>query len=464
MTFLGHPDFGHKLTQIDLRTGLQRKSDFLQPLVVSLIALHLIALVIMLIPPASALDNFAIAIVGLLLNITSFFLNRSGRTLLAAHLFCYSVNVATFLLFFLSLTVDSDLSNAALFGSLLSLSVLLAGMVISATATLWFAALNSGFIFVTFLYIGSPLLAAIALSFPSAAFLWLIALISWLYQRTLSQALRRLREARQELMQTELLQRDLEIARDLQFKLFPAAPLVGSNLAIASRCEPAQETSGDFYDFIELRPNELGIVVADVTGHSLPAAMMMTMTRSILRNEARRATSPAEVLRQTNQTLLSDASVDKMVTAFYGVLNTQSMALNFSNAGHPFPILKRNGQIRELDIPGLPLRSFSDAHYEQRQMQLHPGDQLVLISDGVVEAMNVQREMFGFERFAETIRTADTRRPQHLLQLILEAVTSFQAGAEQEDDIAVVVIQTGPIEAAGEESYDDDQPQMQTLA
>jgi serine phosphatase RsbU (regulator of sigma subunit) len=242
-------------------------------------------------------------------------------------------------------------------------------------------------------------------------------------------------------MRDELLRRDLAVARELQQRLYPPPPLTNAALSIASRSEPARETSGDFYDFIPLSDDRLGIVVADVTGKSIAAALVMAMSRSTLRSEATRHTSPAEVLRHANSTLCQDNTFKQLITAFYGVLDTRSLRLAISNAGHPFPMLRRNGRLTEIEICGLPLGARQDAIYTEQMIQLQPGDQLVLISDGLLEEHNARRELFGFERMLATVANADAEDPEQALDEIWETVTQFRGASEQSDDITLVVIQ-----------------------
>jgi serine phosphatase RsbU (regulator of sigma subunit) len=130
-----------------------------------------------------------------------------------------------------------------------------------------------------------------------------------------------------------------------------------------------------------------------------------------------------------------------MITAFYGVLDTRTLRLAISNAGHPFPVLRRDGRIAEIEICGLPLGARADAAYTEQIIQLQPGDQLVLISDGILEEHNSRREMFGFERMLATIAHADMVDPERALDEIWETVSHFRGAAEQSDDITLVVVQ-----------------------
>ncbi|MBA3469801.1 MAG: PP2C family protein-serine/threonine phosphatase [Herpetosiphonaceae bacterium] len=266
-------------------------------------------------------------------------------------------------------------------------------------------------------------------------------MISWLYQRTLNQSFERLSAARQQLTRDALLRQELAIARDLQSRLYPAAPETDDRLRIAAVVLPAMETSGDLYDFIELGPSQLGIVIADVTGKSLAAALVMAMARSTFRSEARRSNDPAEVLTQVNAILCSDNSVKQMLTAWYGVLDTRTLILRYANAGHPFPILKRDGSVSELDIPGLPLRARPDTVYHEQEILLKPGDDLLLTSDGAVETMNGQRELFGFDRFNRALEMLPPLPAGDILTCLCETLETFRGPTPQSDDITLVLIQ-----------------------
>ncbi|WP_161569225.1 PP2C family protein-serine/threonine phosphatase [Candidatus Oscillochloris fontis] len=272
----------------------------------------------------------------------------------------------------------------------------------------------------------------------------MIAIISWLYQRELKLSAQRLEVARQKVLEGELLRRDLAVARELQQRLYPPPPLTNSVINIASRSEPARETSGDFYDFIKLDHERLGIVVADVTGKSIAAALVMAMARSTVRSEATRHVKPSEVLHYANQTLCNDNTFKEMITAFYGVLDTNSLRFAFSNAGHPYPVLRRNGQLEEMEIGGLPLGSSPIAMYSEQEIELQPGDQLFLVSDGLYEEMNSTREMFGFPRMMEAIAKAHPENPHYALNDIWTSVEIFRGDIEQSDDITLMVLQVIP--------------------
>ncbi len=280
---------------------------------------QLVALLIMIIGGTSSWLNFLIIGVSLCINLLVFYL-RLYHTQLASYLFVQNLNTLILLymlfnLFPLVVFGNPDFNHATLFTYILSLPILLAGMVINTQAAWRLTILNSIFIFVTYFIFFNKTDLAIRHSIIPTTFLYLIAIVSWLYQSTLNRA-------QKQLIRAKILEHDMEIARDLQQQLYPPSPHIGKNITVACRCEPARETGGDFYDFVEIAPNhEWGILLADVTGKSLAAALLMTMARSILRDQARRHPSPAKVLVRANQVLFRDAMVKQMVTAFYAILN-----------------------------------------------------------------------------------------------------------------------------------------------
>jgi len=427
----------------------QRRSSLLRPLNATLITASALGLLVMV---ARGSDAVGFTLVGssLLLNFGVAILDRQGRTNLAAQIFSLCINLGILLFCAANLLSNENVTVGLVFACVLAMGVMLAGMLLGARTAFLFAAVNivsvSFLLWRHFLVFGtgpddSPINATVSAALPVGTFLLVIAVITWLYQRTLDASEARLNVARQRIMQDELLRRDLAIARDLQRRLYPPPPLTNPGLCIASRSEPARETSGDFYDFIDLDDNQLGIVVADVTGKSIAAALMMALARATLRSAAQRHTSPAEVLRQANEALCGDHTVHQMITAFYGILDTRTLSLRFSNAGHPYPIVRRSLHLDEIELNGLPLGARSDAQYGEETLQLGPGDQLYILSDGLIEEHNSRRELFGYERLNVAILAADRAEPEHAIDDLWRAVTVFRGATEQNDDITLVVVQ-----------------------
>ncbi|GAB4431275.1 MAG: PP2C family protein-serine/threonine phosphatase [Chloroflexi bacterium OHK40] len=442
-------DIEDVLAALAPETRRQRRSALLRPLNASLIAASFVGLAVM-VSVGGARWGYVIIATGLLLNIVVAVLDRFGRTSIAAVIFVLWLNSGTLVLSGLNLLTASGLANGAVFACVLTLSVVLAGLLLGGAYAVIFSVANTiaviALLHQFFSGVGAspgivPLVATLSIGVPIAVFLFLAAVITWLYLRAIEFSEARLSVARRRIMQDELIRRDLAIARELQQRLYPPPPLTGTDLHIASRSEPARETSGDFYDFIDLDNGLLGIVVADVTGKSIAAALMMALARSTLRSVARRHGPPADVLHDANEALCRDHSAHQMITAFYGVLDTRTLTLRFSNAGHPYPLLRRNGTLLELEQPGLPLGARPDARYGEQVLHLQPGDQLYLVSDGLIEERNHRRELFGYERLCAAITGADPLVPERAIEQLWQAVAGFRGETEQDDDITVVVIQ-----------------------
>ena len=424
---------------LELSVQLQRRAYILGWLSLLLLGLLGFALVGMsLISPRPGWYSFAIVGSSFGLLGLAYFLNRIGKTVSAAYLFCILFNVAALTLFWGNLFIAHNSAYAALFGYMASLSSLLVGMLISSNSIIYSTVINSGIVLL-FFYLENPN-DTFRFVVPVVAFMILIATISWLHQRGHEQSQHHLILAQEQIMRDELLRRDVEIARDLQQRLYPFPPYVGDRFALASRTESARETSGDFYDFIALEPAQLVIVIADAAGKSIAAALVMMMARSMLRSEILRSLPPATVLANANQILCREDSFSRYVTACCAVLDTKRLTLQISNAGHLYPILRRNGQVEEIVLNGFPLGSNAAAHYEERLVQLQTGDDVIFLSDGIVEEMNSERELFSFERLYAMLTTSIRQSPEALIDTIWDVVGSFRHLPEPRDDMTMVVL------------------------
>jgi serine phosphatase RsbU (regulator of sigma subunit) len=248
---------------------------------------------------------------------------------------------------------------------------------------------------------------------------------------------------------------ELAVARAIQQDLFPQRYPQVSGLVFAAHCTPARETGGDFYDFIDLGHGRVGVVVADVAGKSIAAALLMANARSIWRAIAATGAPPKTVLERTNRALCQDIRSFAFVTLFYAIIDVTEPGVRFASAGHPPPLLchprlpleRPAGEVlhslRELSANGLPLGLLPDAEYEETWISLLPGDHLVLYTDGVVESLNLQRKMFGFERLHATLARVSAIEPQALIEEILNAISLFQGPVEQVDDVTLLAIQMG---------------------
>ena len=204
---------------------------------------------------------------------------------------------------------------------------------------------------------------------------------------------------------------------------------------------PARDVGGDFYDFFLLGPSQLGVVIADVSGKGIPAAIFMAVSRTLMKATALTASSPAACLQQVNRLLNAENSAEMFVSVFYGILDTQSGRLVFSNGGHNPPLFVRaGGDAQFLDAkPGCVLGVLDEAVYEDATRALMPGDTLVLYTDGVTEAMNGVDELYGEERLQRLLRNpADS--PRNLIDRVIADVKQHSGEATQSDDITLLAV------------------------
>jgi serine phosphatase RsbU (regulator of sigma subunit)/anti-sigma regulatory factor (Ser/Thr protein kinase) len=257
------------------------------------------------------------------------------------------------------------------------------------------------------------------------------------------------REQEAEIRTRERLDQELAVARLIQQNFLPRSVPATEGWSVAADYRPAREVGGDFYDFIDLPDGRLGLVVGDVTDKGVPAALVMSATRSVLRASAQRLIEPGAVLQRVNEHLCPDIPENMFVTCLYGVLDPATGRLVFANAGHNLPVVAREGEVTELRARGMPLGLMTGMDYEEAEATLLPGAELLLYSDGLVEAHDAARDMFGNERLAALM--ASTPAGAALIPRLVEALEAFTGGGEQEDDITLVSIRhDGPAEVLAE--------------
>ncbi len=256
-----------------------------------------------------------------------------------------------------------------------------------------------------------------------------------------------LRAARQahvqdvELRERERIEQEYQTARRIQEALLPKSVPTLAGWRLATLYQPAREVGGDFYDFIPLADGRLGIVLGDVTDKGMPAALVMATTRSMLRAVATQsAQTPGQALAQVNELLCPDLPASMFVTCFYAILDPVAGALRFANAGQDLPYLRgTDGSVSELRARGMPLGLMPGMQYDEHDATMQPGDYLLLYSDGLVEAHNPDRAMFGFPRLMRLLSEQDQSSP--LIVFLLQHLAEFTgADWEQEDDITLVAL------------------------
>jgi serine phosphatase RsbU (regulator of sigma subunit) len=276
--------------------------------------------------------------------------------------------------------------------------------------------------------------------------------------RQLALAYQELQAAQALVIEKEKLEHELGMARKIQQSILPKATPALDGWRIDAHWKPARAVSGDFYDFIALPQGKWGIVIGDVTDKGVPAALVMATTRSVIRSTALNLAetaarpresvaggriSPGEVLARVNDLLLADMPANMFVTCQFLVLDPLSGNLCFANAGHDLPCLRTGeGAVVELRAAGMPLGLMPGMTYAEQQADLAPGDLLVLISDGLVEAHTPQREMFGVPRFKKLLAAAGAWDGEGVIGYLLRALAEFTGPDwEQEDDVTLVAVQ-----------------------
>lgn len=261
----------------------------------------------------------------------------------------------------------------------------------------------------------------------------------------------------QHYIEKQKMEQALEIARDIQQSLFPKSDPAVAGYQVAGHSWPCEHTGGDYYDYLQFPDGSLGLVVADVTGHGIGPALLMSEARAVVRALASRSSSVAEVLTRANAFLAEDFEAGRFVTMFLGQLAPQEGRFRYSSAGHGEPLLYRGatGEFLGLESTGPPLAVLPDAEFpEGEAVTLAPGDVLVVTTDGVEEAMNLAREQYGRERLRQVL--ADHRRAsaQDILTRIYQETIAFIGPAPRQDDITLVVVKAaeGPQRSRTEEA------------
>jgi sigma-B regulation protein RsbU (phosphoserine phosphatase) len=241
-------------------------------------------------------------------------------------------------------------------------------------------------------------------------------------------------------MEARNLERELEIARGIQASFLPTTPPAVGGLDLAGLNIPYREVGGDYFDYIKIVDNQLGLAIGDVSGKGVAAALLMAAFRASLLAEIRNHFAIRRILQKVNRLLYESTDDGKFVTAFYGVLDAKNRVFTFSNAGHNPPLLLRvDGTAEWLTEGGLPLGVMEEATYEERPVPLGVGDVLVLYTDGVTEASNDVEDQYGVERLEALVRKHARDPAATLVEAIRVEVEAFTGDRHLNDDLTVVV-------------------------
>ncbi len=235
---------------------------------------------------------------------------------------------------------------------------------------------------------------------------------------------------------------EMEIAGGIQKSFLPESSPQIEGMELAALNAPAKEVGGDFYDFIPISTDKWGLVIADVSGKGVPAALFMALSRTLVRANARGNLTAAAAIERANDLIAEDERANMFVTLFYCILDPKEKTLTYVNAGHNFPLmLRENGNVLiMLEAKGIALGIMPSIELEEKEIILRQGDIVVLYTDGVTEAINDKEEQFGVQRLVSTIEENRNLSASELIKQIQQAVTEFSQGQPQFDDLTLMIL------------------------
>jgi serine phosphatase RsbU (regulator of sigma subunit) len=245
----------------------------------------------------------------------------------------------------------------------------------------------------------------------------------------------------EQLIEKKRLQGQLEVARQVQLELLPPGDPELPGYEISAYNFPTEEVSGDYYDWVKIYEDQIGIVIADVSGKGVPAAILMAFLRAGLRAATLVGYAPNISMARVNYLLWESIERNQFVTAFHGILDASNKTLAYSNAGHNPPLLlKANGEARFIEFGEQPLGMFQETRYHQYHLLIEPGDVFVLYTDGVTEAENPEGVEFGRDRLVEAVKQNYERPARELIASLELAVLEWTANLGATDDVTFFVI------------------------
>ena len=250
----------------------------------------------------------------------------------------------------------------------------------------------------------------------------------------------------QEAVKSESMERELQLAREIQSTFLPEKLPEIPGWEIAASWQPARQVGGDFYDILLLDEDHVGIVIADVADKGMPAALFMTLIRTLIRAAVKDKSSPAAVLKQVNTLLIPDSKHGMFVTVFYAVFSLASGKMIYANAGHNPPIVKQDSEdeLKELTRTSIALGLFDDIDVDEREITLKAGDWILFYTDGVTEAFSASDEMFSVERLLRILKETKFVSSRVLVNKIEQSVNEFISGTDLSDDLTLAVVYRKP--------------------
>lgn len=245
----------------------------------------------------------------------------------------------------------------------------------------------------------------------------------------------------EEVVEKKRIEAQLEIARQVQLELLPDNDPLMDGFDISAYVFPTEEVSGDYYDWVSMSDDQIGIIVADAVGKGIPAALLMSFLRASMRTAAQIGYAPHIAFSKVSKLLHDSIDENKFITGIYGILDSTNRTFVFSNAGHNPPILvSPNGEFRSVDFGDVPLGMFEGVFYHQHFLRLDQGQMLVLYTDGITEAANADGEEFGLERLAQCVAAAGELPAKKMIKKIRTALNDFTERYSLDDDGTLFIV------------------------
>jgi len=244
-----------------------------------------------------------------------------------------------------------------------------------------------------------------------------------------------------ESLEKQRLEEELAVARQIQLNLLPKSVPVHKNYEFAAFNHPSRQVGGDYYDFMTTSDGQICVVVADVSGKGVGAALLVARLQAVLQSEGQRGRPVDTMIAGVNDFLVNSTTADKYVTMFYGEFNCESGDFCFCNAGHNYPfIIRKNDDIEYLQNGGLLLGAFAGSQYQISRIKINKGDVLVIYTDGLTEAFNENGEEYGEKRLIKTVRDARSKSAQFICGHMIKNIRHYAVDSTETDDMTVVVI------------------------
>lgn len=253
-----------------------------------------------------------------------------------------------------------------------------------------------------------------------------------------------LKAAQAQLIEKERLERELQVAADIQVSILPDVLPDTEQFGFGARILPARQVGGDFYDVFHLKGNRMGVLIGDVADKGVPSALFMARAHALIMAEADIGLTAADVMRLVNSHITRLQKSTQFVTVLYGILDLETREFSYARAGHEPPlILRPDGSVERMQHgPGMALGLWDDIVLDVRSITLAPGDSLLLYTDGMTDCRSPQGEQFGLERIKELFSGLTSLSAQEMCDRLLETLKSYQDGSRQDDDVTLVAIKT----------------------